>query len=110
MTHEEYKLMLDASDSVYSNGLTHIPEGYALDKVFEDRNNNGFQAVAFRNITTGEAILAFAGTQDLQDAHADIKLGWDQWEEDTKNDIIDYINLLLDDIDVLQKFILLAIP
>ena len=25
-------------------------------------------------------VVAFAGTEDLQDAYADVRLGWDQWE------------------------------
>lgn len=92
MTNEEYKIMLDASDSVYDNGLKNVPDGYKLEHIFADHNNNGFQAVAFKNETTDEYIISFSGTQNLQDAHADIRLGWDQWAGEVRNEVIKYIN------------------
>ena len=54
MTNEEYKKMLDASDSVYDFGRSDIPEGYKLVHSFKDSNQNGFKAVAFKNETTAE--------------------------------------------------------
>ena len=56
MTNEEYGIMLAAADSVYSNGINNIPNGYyKIDYFFEDYNK------------TVECIISFAGTQDLQD-------------------------------------------
>jgi len=98
MTNDEYKIMLDAADSVYSNGLLSVPDGYyLLDYPLKDHNNNGFKAVIFKNDLTNEYIISFAGTEDLQDAHADIKLGWDQWKGEVRNDVIKFINDIVSD-------------
>ena len=95
MTNEEYIIMLEASDSVYKNGIESVPEGYELEKPFVDINKNGFQGVVFKNEITKEYIISFAGTQDLQDVHAEINLGWTQWQGDVRDEVVGYINNLV---------------
>lgn len=60
--------------------------------VIEDPET-GFRAMAFKNETTGERIIAFGGTQDWQDVFQDGRLGWDQWTNNAE-DIQGYLNRL----------------
>ncbi|MDN5871109.1 MAG: DUF2974 domain-containing protein, partial [Nitrococcus sp.] len=85
-----------------------IPGGFVPDSsLVVDENRNpvsaviedpltGFRVMAFKNDVTGERILAFAGTQDLQDAFQDGRLGWDQWTKNAE-DVQRYLNRLADE-------------
>jgi Ca2+-binding RTX toxin-like protein len=99
MDNDFYGSMLDAAKSVYSAGSDPVSGGYILDHVFTDLNNTGFGAAAFRNATTGEFIISFTGTQDVQDWSANIlSMGWNQWTGENASAVLAY----LDDIVVNQ--------
>jgi hypothetical protein len=51
--------------------------GYTLGAAFIN-NDTGFKAVALIG-PLNEQIIAFAGTENLQDGGADVQLGWNQW-------------------------------
>lgn len=69
--------MAALSDVVYSfdNESFKLPQGYKMEKSIT--GDNGFQAAAFRNTTTGQIIISYRGTDDLKDVVSDIQLGLD---------------------------------
>jgi hypothetical protein len=83
-----------AAGASYDPSGSPLPDGYSLDPdfgqggVFED-NDTDFRVIALKN-NQGDYILAFAGTEGLADAFADIQLGWNQWKEN-RGIIRDYI-------------------
>src|SRR5262245_41586300 len=83
----------EASRAAYkklTNGQTLGSEhgslaGYKVDATFGNLNNGGLQGYAFRNPTSGDVIIAFRGTNDLQDAVDDVgNLGYSQWQQGKK--------------------------
>jgi Ca2+-binding RTX toxin-like protein len=62
------------ANGVISNGAL---AGYTLGAAFIN-NDTGFKAVALIS-PLNEQIIAFAGTENLQDGGADVQLGWNQW-------------------------------
>ncbi|MFK5975247.1 MAG: hypothetical protein QM493_01955, partial [Sulfurovum sp.] len=100
--------MFNASQDVYNKGTTGFVQqfGYKLDQSFGGfgtgfyiDETTGFSVVAFESIDNPkEKILAFAGTEGLQDAYADLNLGWVQWTGNggkNREAIIDnYLSLL----------------
>ncbi|MFK5893498.1 MAG: hypothetical protein QM504_09790, partial [Pseudomonadota bacterium] len=84
--------MFNASELSYGQGsgvaLSALSaNGYIPDINFNTTDNSatykdastGFSVTALINTTTGDRILAFTGTEGVQDGYADISLGWDQW-------------------------------
>lgn len=78
----------DSSGIITNTGLV----GYKVDRAFIDAST-GFKAVAFINPISNDRIIAFAGTEDVQDWANNLTLGWTQWTEGTVNgqNILNYI-------------------
>ncbi|NCF11433.1 MAG: hypothetical protein GWP66_12290, partial [Gammaproteobacteria bacterium] len=89
MVQEELCLLaLQAAEDAYSPldsddfASLEPPDGYIAEWIWDDPAT-GFKAVLYT--TTGDngarhGIVAFTGTEDSQDALADLSLGWDQWQ------------------------------
>jgi len=90
MVQEELCLLaLQASADAYnpdnSNDFASLepPEGYTPERIWNDETT-GFKAVLYLAANgdgTFRSIVAFTGTEDGQDAIADLTLGWNQWDE-----------------------------
>ncbi len=103
--------LYNASVDIYNRGSTgYVQEfGYEIDQTFGGigtgffiDETTGFSVVAFQSTSDpSEKILAFMGTEDLQDAYADLHLGWTQWlgnEGKNREAVIDnYLNTLSND-------------
>jgi hypothetical protein len=98
-TNSFYQAMLDATDYSYLNGAV-LPIGYQLDATFDGDGiyqdpDTGFQVIAMVSNDGTERILAFTGTEGIQDWFADTKLGWEQWEVQKNQDaVMDYLQSL----------------
>ena len=95
MNQMEFKAAFYAAKGVYnvdSGGGKMLGYGYdKVDEVIWLDKNTGFKAQLYTD-KNGNYILAFAGTEDLQDAYQDgASFGWGQWESN-KPPIIQYLN------------------
>jgi len=105
ITTEQAKIYILASDAVYGDAsstaeLAQLGYTLAVDKntdksLFIDDPKTGFYAVIYQNAVTGEALVAFTGTQDGKDAVADLALGKTQWKNN-KDKVFAVINALTD--------------
>src|SRR3989344_6385777 len=64
---------VDANGVITNTALA----GFTLSQAFIN-DATGFKAVVLIS-PTNERIIAFAGTEGIQDAIADVQLGWNQW-------------------------------
>jgi hypothetical protein len=98
ITDQQARILATASNASYPDKLDYIEMldyGYTEAQSFQTDPNTGFSAVVFRKYGTDEYIVAFTGTQSLQDAAVDIGLGTLQWERN-RTAVMDYLNSLPD--------------
>ncbi len=88
ITTDEARIAALASHASYGDSLSELgllDAGYELvelsDDISLDDPITGFHAQVWRKTGTGELLVAFTGTQDGQDAVADLALGTEQWRK-----------------------------
>lgn len=96
MTSDELKKkLLEASRAAYNLGTEQsiAVDGFAVVESI-DIGATGLKVVIYESVNasgTKDFIIAFAGTENLQDAAADINLGLSQWSEDVRNRITSFV-------------------
>lgn len=83
MTERDFLIAFNSANGAYqaeTGGGSLAPWGFSHVETWQDAAT-GFKARAYHD-GAGNYILAFAGTEDLQDAYQDLaNFGWGQWEE-----------------------------
>ncbi len=73
-----------------------IVPGLSFQQDFERTDEaTGFKVIAYKNAQTDEVILAFGGTDgvNFQDWASDVEhLGWNQWIDDNRTAVFNYLN------------------
>lgn len=76
--------------------------GYIVDKVLGDEGL-GLKGYIFYNINAHDAIVSFAGTENVVDGADDVfRLGWNQWKDargDVKRHLNDYFENVINKLD-----------
>ncbi len=96
MLENQYNALV-ASHAAYSPGKIGVGFNFLLDATYSETgfiidNHTGFKSIAYINESSREAIVAFAGTDDLKDVYANLSALGGHNGECNRAAVLEYLN------------------